>query len=173
VGGPPAPDPVTPESIDAGLRAAAAWVRGTADLFTDWAESFALHEMRRLDPAVAAAAHGDPNIAYLYCRFELADDEALVLEVAPPDCEYWNVQVNNHWMESLDYRWHRIALNHHEAAREADGTVRVVIAAVDPGVPNWLETAGHRRGNVCWRWVGATEHPVPSARVVKRTALRP
>ncbi|MBW2313427.1 MAG: DUF1214 domain-containing protein, partial [Deltaproteobacteria bacterium] len=118
-----------------------------------------------------AAAHGDPNIAYLYSWWELGPDEAFVIEVPPPACEYWNLQVNNHWMESLDYRWHRIALNHHEAVLEADGSVRIVVAHEDPGVPNWLETAGHRRGNVCLRWVGAKEHPVPAVRVVKRAGL--
>jgi len=171
VGGPSTPDPITPAFVDVGLQAAAAYVAGTANLFTDWSESFARHDMQRLDPAVAAAAHGDPNIAYLYSSWELEPDEAFVIEVTPPACEYWNLQVNNHWMESLDYRWHRIALNHHEAVLEADGSVRIVVAHEDPGVPNWLETAGHRRGNVCLRWVGAKEHPVPAVRVVKRAGL--
>jgi hypothetical protein len=60
------PAPVTPESIDRGLAAAAAYVAGTAGLFADWAEGFAKrpNELARLDPAVAAAAHGDPNICY-------------------------------------------------------------------------------------------------------------
>ena len=171
VGGPATPDPITPAFVDRGLQAAAAYVAGTANLFTDWSESFARHEMRQLDPAIAAAAHGDPNIAYFYSAWELEPDEAFVVEVQPPDCEYWNLQVNNHWMESLDYRWHRIALNHHEAHYEPDGSVRLVLAHRDPGVPNWLETAGHRRGNVCLRWVGAQEHPVPQARVVKLADL--
>jgi len=172
VGGPSAPDPVTPAFVDGGLQAAAAWVVGTAQLFADRSESFARHEMRRLDPAIAAAAHGDPNIAYFYASFELEPDEAFVVEVTPPACEYWNVQVNNHWMESLDYRWHRIALNHHEARLEPDGSVRIVVAHRDPGLPNGLETAGHRRGNVCLRWVGAREHPVPRARVARLVDLR-
>ena len=35
------PQPVTPEAIDRGLAAAAAYVAGTANLFADWAEGFA------------------------------------------------------------------------------------------------------------------------------------
>ena len=87
---------------------------GTASLFCDWAEGFAKHKntLPKLDPAVATAAHGDPNICYFHGYWELGPDEALLIEVTPPRCDYWNFQLNNHWMESLDYRWHTIALNH-------------------------------------------------------------
>lgn len=168
--GPPAG--LTPEFLDRALQAAAAYVRGTASIFTDWAEGFAKrkNELPRFDPKVAAAAHGDPNIVYYHGYWELADDEQLWIEVTPPECDYWNFQVNNHWMESLDYRWHRIALNHSEVKREADGSVRLVLAQRDPGHPNWLETAGHRRGTMCLRWVGAKLHPDPTTRVVRLAA---
>jgi hypothetical protein len=174
VGGPERPAPLTPAFLDRWLRSAAAWVQGTASLFADWAEGFAqrTNELPRFDPAVATAAHGDPNIVYYHGYWELGPDEAYVMDVTPPDCEYWNFQVNNHWMESLDYRYHRIALNHHEAARREDGSVRLVLAHEDPGVPNWLETAGHRRGTCCLRWVGAREHPDPAVRIVPFTEVR-
>ncbi len=81
-------------------------------------------------------------------------------------CEYWNFQLNNHWMESLDYRYHRIDLNHHGAALQADGSVRLIVAHRDPGLPNWLDTAFHQRGTMCLRWVRAESHPQPKARVV-------
>jgi hypothetical protein len=54
--------------------------------------------------------------------------------------------------------------------READGSVRLVLAQRDPGHPNWLETAGHRRGTMCLRWVGAKVHPDPTTRVVRLAA---
>lgn len=162
------PAPLTPAFLDRGLQAAAAYVHGTASLFADWAEGFAKrrNELPRFDPAVAAAAHGDPNIVYYHGYFELAEGEALVVDFVPPRCEYWNFQLNNHWMESLEYRWHTIAVNHFAARPRPDGSVRLVVAARDPGVPNWLDTAGHRRGTMCLRWVGAREHPDPRTRVV-------
>ncbi len=171
-GGPP--KPLTPEFLDRGLGAAAAYVAGTAALFADWAEGFAerVNELAKLDPAVAAAAHGDPNICYFHGYWELAPDEALVIEVTPPRCDYWNFQLNNHWMESLDYRYHRIALNHHDAELGADGSLRIVVSHEDPGVDNRLETAGHARGTMCLRWVGAKQHPDPVTRVVKVAELR-
>ncbi len=170
-GGPP--QPVAPELIDRGLGNAASYVAGTAALFADWAESFAKHpnELRLLDPAIARAAHGDPNICYFHGYWQLAPDEALVIETTPPPCEYWNFQLNNYWMESLDYRYHRIAVNHHGARYRADRSVRIVVADVDPGADNWIDTAGHRRGTMCWRWIRADRHPQPAVRVVKLAAL--
>jgi hypothetical protein len=164
--GPPAP--LTPEHLDTGLAAAAAYVRGTSALFCDWSEGFRArtNELPPFDPAVARAAHGDPNIFYYHGYWELEEGEALIIEVTPPACDYWNFQLNNHWMESLDYRYHRIDLNHHGAAYEPDGSVRLVVAHRDPGLPNWLDTAGHARGTMCLRWIGADDHPSPSTRVV-------
>jgi len=169
--GPPAP--LSAEFIDRGLAAAAAYVRGTARTFTDWSDGFARHKnaLPRFDPSVASAAHGDPNICYFHGYWELAPDEALLLEVTPPACDYWNFQVNNHWMESLDYRYHHIAVNHHAARLGADGRLCLVVSHERRDDPNWLETAGHARGTMCLRWVGAEQHPEPTTRVVKAATL--
>ena len=75
-------------------------------------------------------------------------------------------------MKSLDYRYHRIALNHHDAILRDDGSVQIVIAHEDPGLPNWLETVGHTRGTLCLRWIGADQHPKPQTRVVKLADLK-
>jgi hypothetical protein len=168
IGGLRAPAPITPGFVDGGLQAAAAYVAGTAALFADWAEGFARrkNQLPRFDPAVAAAAHGDPNIVYYHGYWELGPEQALLIDLEPPPCEYWNFQLNNHWMESLDYRHHQIALNHAQVRSRPDGTVRLVVAHRDPGLPNWIETAGHARGTMCLRWVGAARHPDPATRLV-------
>jgi hypothetical protein len=164
--GPPAP--LTPESLDLGLASAVAYVAGTSRLFCDWSEGFAKHvnALRQLDPAIATAAHGDPNICYYHGYWSLAKDEALVIESRPPHCDYWNFQLNNHWMESLDYRHHRIDVNHYGAVYEADGSFRIIVAHSDPGLPNWIDTASHERGTMCLRWIRADAHPEPETWVV-------
>ncbi|MBW2384916.1 MAG: DUF1214 domain-containing protein [Deltaproteobacteria bacterium] len=168
------PEPLSPGFLDAGLRTAAAYVAGTSSLFCDWSESFheRINELPPLDPAIATAAHGDPHIQYYHGYWELGQGQALVIEATPPRCDYWNFQLNNHWMESLDYRYHRIDVNHHGAHYEDDGSIRLVVAHEDPGHPNWLDTAGHSRGTMCLRWIRADEHPQPSTRVVPLEALR-
>ena len=67
------------------------------------------------DPQVSLAAGGDPNITYYHSHWAIAADEALLIEVMPPECEHWNFQLNNYWMESLDYRHFRIHTNKHLA----------------------------------------------------------
>jgi hypothetical protein len=167
------PEPLEPAFLAGALRNAAAFVDGTAQLFADWAEGFAKepNRLRPMDPATTGGAHGDPNIFFHMGYWQLAPDEALVIELRPPRCEYWNFQLNNHWMESLDYRHHRIHCNRHTARAEADGRVRLVVAHEDPGLPNWIETAGHQRGTMGLRWVKADAHPTPECRVVKAAQL--
>jgi len=162
--------PLSPEALVAGLTRAAGFVEGTAKTFRHWAEMFRANQMNTLetlDQSMFQRAGGDPSIFYLHGYWQLQDDEALVIETPLPACRTWNFQVDNYWMESLDYRYHRIHINDTTAARDPDGQVTVVIAARDPGFGNWLETAGHRQGTMLWRWTGAAQHPVPRTRVVK------
>ena len=168
------PEPLTPGFLDDGLQSAVAYVTGTSRLFCDWSESFMAHpnELPPLDPDIATAAHGDPHIQYYHGYWELGPDEVLLVEATPPRCDYWNFQLNNHWMESLDYRYHRIDVNHHGAVYEDDGSVRIVVAHEDPSHPNWIHTAGHQRGTMCLRWIRADEHPQPTTRVLRLGELR-
>jgi len=162
------PTPLTPAQFDEGLRSTGRLVAGASLLFAKWARDFQGHSntLPRFDQEVSNAAGGDPNIAYYHSHWALADDEALVVEAIPPECEYWNFQLNNYWMESLDYRYHRIHTNKHLAHYEDDGSIRLIVAHRDPGLPNWLDTAGHTSGTMCFRWVRATHNPQPQTRVV-------
>ncbi len=169
----PADDPgtshLTPGTLDAGLRKAGELVAGAPLLFAKWARDFQKHsnELPLFDPQVSLAAGGDPNIAYYHSHWAIAPDEALLIEVTPPVCEHWNFQLNNYWMESLDYRHFTIHTNKHLAHYADDGSVRLIVAHTDPGQPNWIETAGHTSGTMCFRWVRAEEHPQPRTRLVK------
>ena len=164
------PSPLTPKALDEGLVSASTLVAGASLLFAKWARDFQRHSNRlpMFDPEVSNAAGGDPNIAYYHSHWALDADEALLIEAMPPACEYWNFQLNNYWMESLDYRYHDIHTNKHLAQYEADGSVRLVVAHEDPGLPNWIDTAGHMSGTMCFRWVRAESHPEPRTRVVKQ-----
>ncbi len=166
--GPTIPVPLTPAALDQGLQQTSLLVAGASMLFAKWARDFQKHpnQLPRFDQAVSDAAGGDPNIAYYHSYWSLEPDQALVIDARPPDCEHWNFQLNNHWMESLDYRYHQVHLNKHSARPNPDGTVTLVVAHKDPGHPNWIETIGHECGTMCFRWIRATEHPQPQTRVV-------
>jgi hypothetical protein len=112
--------------------------------------------------AMGAAAENRPVIG----SWELGPDEALLLELTPPEGLYWSFSLGNPWWETIDYAKHLSSLNGHQAVVDDDGVVRAVIAHEDPGIANWLDTAGHSAGPVILRCVRTTTAPVPGARVL-------
>ncbi len=168
------PAPLTPEELYLSLLYAGHYVKGVAQIGAQWATRQSKWPNVFTDEAQLADTSNfkDPQITWHQAYFELAEDEALVVEFTPPNCEYWMIALHNHWMETLDYVHYQSALNCHSARLEADGSARFVVAHRDPGVPNWLDTAGHRRGTVGVRWVGPDVVDVlPSTRVVKIASL--
>jgi len=55
---------------------------------------------------------------------------------------------------------------------DGDGKARIVIAAQDPGVANWLDTVGNPKGVALLRWYFTDGYPTPAARVVRIENLR-
>ena len=149
-----APEPITPAMIDEGLKTASMFVAGASLLFARWANGFQKHtnKLPLFDPEVSNAAGGDASSIYYHSYWKLADNESRVITVKPPDCDSWNFQLNNYWMESLDYRYFTICINKATAIYEPDGSVKVVVAHTDPGTPNWINTCGHNEGTMLWRW---------------------
>jgi hypothetical protein len=168
-------DTLRVEAIEPALQRAAAFVAGTANLFVDWMARFAAHtnELPPNDQEMCQQAGGDANIYYHNSRWQLGPDEALLVEVTPPECTTWNLQLGNFWMESLDYRHHTVHVNKFTAKLETDGAVRIVVAHRDPGdrFPNWLETCDHDQGSMLFRYVGANDYPPIATRVVPFSEL--
>lgn len=169
IDGPNKPRHISAERMDKALQGAGFFVAGSAGLFAKWAEDFRKHPntLPRFNPAVALAAGGDPNIAYYHGYFVLADDEALVVELTPPTCDFWNFQLANYWLESLDYRYFPVHVNKGMAHYNTDGSVRIVVSKTPVNSPNWLDTCGRNEGTMCLRWIRASEHPQPHVRAVK------
>ncbi|GAB1814553.1 DUF1214 domain-containing protein [Mycobacterium sp. MUNTM1] len=111
---------------------------------------------------MGAAAENRPVIG----RWELQAGEALIVEVEPPQGIYWSFSIGNPWWETIHYGRHQSSLNAHQAARDSDGLVRVVLCDRDPGIANWLDTAGHSNGPIILRCVRTETAPTPTTRVV-------
>ena len=82
--------------------------------------------------------------------------------------------LENHWMESLDYRYFRIHINSHTCKYDENSKnkkICIVVCSKNPGskYPNWLNTCGHENGTMCFRWVKPENRPCPqpSTQVVK------
>lgn len=171
------PEPLTPEQIDEGLKTASMFIAGAPMLFSRWVKGFRKHtnQLPQFDPAASNAAGGDRDIIYYHSHWKLEQDEVLFIEVKPPECENWNFQLNNQWMESLDYRYHRISINKSSAEVKPDGTIQVAVAHQDPGMANWIDTSGHTEGTMCWRWYRLSEgaKPVePGCKVLKLNEIK-
>jgi len=162
----PPPAPLGDEQMARRLRAVATFVRETIRIVP-----LPTLPPNLLGPPMPWSPHvpgwGTPDNIYALGAFQLAPDDALVIEGRSPRCTYWGVQVWNRFMQSLDYRHHRVSLNGTQASMEPDGSFRVIVAHRDPGVPNWISTAGHREGLVFCRWLQAESPPEqPTSRVV-------
>lgn len=163
-----APPPMGDDLLAPRLRAVATFIRETIQL-TPLPGSL---PPNLLGPPMPwnpeSSGWGTPDNVYSLGLFRLEPDEALVIEGRSPRCTYWGAQVWNRYMQSLDYRYHRVSLNHSQVTLEPDGSFRIVVAQRDPGMPNWIETAGHREGVVFCRWLQADALPEqPSSRVMR------
>ena len=85
-------------------------------------------------------------------HFELNPDQALVITLPVPDAPYLGFQLGSMWYISLDYINHQTSLNGTQAQVDPDGKIRIVVADRNPGVTNWVETLGHRKGILQFRW---------------------
>jgi len=101
-------------------------------------------------------------------HYDLGDDEAMVVTVPAAGREalgaapYQGIQLGSMWYVSLDYINHQTSLTADQARIDPDGMMRFVISERDPGVANWLERTGHRRGYVQIRWQRLTRDLTPA-----------
>jgi len=164
---PPPPPRLDPDAVRNQLLGGAMYAIGASSWFADWVAPWreAPNTMHAPDPEHHRLVGGDPNIVFRLGYWSLAADEQLVIEVTPPECDYWNFQLANIWTECLDKRYEPISVNKHSATYEPDGSVRIVVAHEDPGEPNWISTTGHAHGIMGLRWVRAQSFPMPECRL--------
>jgi hypothetical protein len=165
--------PAAPTTVADALHRAATWVERSLEFWRAYMEGVAARQGPNAVSPPRPAPGGAADILYGGGIYDLADDEALLVEVDAPEARYWSIQLYSMgWFESLDIANRQTSLNGHQSHVDADGRCRFVIAGRDPGVPNWLDATGHRRGMVAYRWVWSTTAPEPTATVVALSELR-
>ena len=126
-----------------------------------------------IPPLDRSSAHaGLRGQAYGMGNFTCAPGDAVILECRPPPCRHWSVSLASWWWEAIDFTARQSSLNHSQARIDADGVFRGVIAHEDPGVPNWLDCAGHQRGTLIARFVMAEAAPAIRSRTVGLASVR-
>lgn len=165
----PTPPPIGAEGLVDGLAMSGLFVHGVVERFWGWVEDLFMprpNTLAELPKDDHAGGWGDPNQIFRHGYWTLEDGEALLIEVTPPDCYYWNFQLNNLWEESLDYRFLQVTVNKHSATYEPDGSVRIIVAQSDPGVGNWVDSSGRNHGTMGLRWNQAAHDVEPVCSVI-------
>jgi len=118
------------------------------------------------------SGRGVQDIIYSHGFVSLRDDEALILELHPDAAALWGVSsYTPAWYEPLDYATRVTSRNHRQVVADGDGLVRVVLAGVDTGTANWLDTAGRRDLLTTVRWFRPPEPPPIRSQVVPLAEL--
>jgi hypothetical protein len=171
-GAPPAP--LTLETSVARLDRAAAMMSRFVPMFLSEMVGKAENSFVTDIGDPTSTSGGVPGGNAVTARWSLKPDEALIVEVTPPQpCAYWDVQVGNGWYESFDYRRHFAGLTCEGAQLNPDGSVTLVLSQDDPGTANWLETAGHSEGHIAIRWqLTEGSLPIPRCTVVDVAKVR-
>jgi hypothetical protein len=110
---------------------------------------------------------------YFEGAYDLKDDEALIIETpVPQKCAYHSLILTNDIYETTDWYNNQSTLNGTQSQADRDGSLRVVVSAKDPGVPNWLDTSGYPTGAIQGRWLDCSSEPVPTVRKVPLSQVR-
>jgi hypothetical protein len=170
-----APEPLTPVDLAAMLDEAASTVEHSITYWNEWVANLRreLGVNAVCPPRDTKAEGGSSKIAYGFGFPQLGEDEVLLVEADVPDAAYYDFQLYSlAWFESLDFTNRTTSLNHTQLTPGPDGRLQVVVAHRDPGVPNWLDTEGHRDRMITYRWIKPVTQPVATSRVVPFADLR-
>lgn len=124
-----------------------------------------------MSDGASSSLGGTGRQAYGQCMWRVGPGEALLFEVTPPACHYWEVQLGDRWYQSLDYVNRPTTINDAQAVLDDDGVLRIVIAPDDPGVANWLDTAGVADGCITYRYNLPEGDPIPTLTLLSAATL--
>ena len=164
---------VSAADLEARLRALPSAVSLLPLMFVARTEALAgegyVNRMKAIDLSNAGGMSGQ---AYFDGVYDLGPDDALLMEVrVPASCHYYSLILGNQLHETTDWINNHSSLNDAQARIDADGVLRVIVSASDPGVTNWLDTAGYPRGLLQARWICDEPTSTPSLRKLTQSAL--
>ncbi len=103
--------------------------------------------------------------------FDLADHEALLIEVALSPTSRFSLSLTDPLFCTIDWTHAQSSLNQRQGVVDSDGVLRVAVSPTDPGLANWLDTTGYETGVVQCRFTGCDQAPKPSVAVVPIEAI--
>jgi hypothetical protein len=169
----PRPDP---EQLAQAMADVTTWTAGTfeatADFVAEMTQGIEENQIQFVDLTNYA---GIFTQGYAYGVFNLADDEALIIDAKMPAqaCDYYSIHLLDDYAYTMDAMNRRTSINGHMAVIDDDNHFRAVISNTDPGVPNWLDASGYKTGFIQARWENCQDAmPQYSTQKVKLAELR-
>ncbi|HXK23443.1 MAG TPA: DUF1214 domain-containing protein [Myxococcota bacterium] len=124
-----------------------------------------------VDPKLIANNLPGPGIQYLGAWFKLSDDEAIKITGKDVPCRYWSCQILTRYLESGDYRFHKVGLNNRQVKLADDGSFTIYASHQNPGVDNWVCTQGYENAHILIRTLLADPLMQASFSVVKLSEI--
>ncbi len=141
---------------------------GDIILDEDSSEQYTPQELAAMiDPKLVRNNLPGPGIQYIGGTFELAPDEVIVVTGRDVPCRYWNLQILTRYLESGDYRHHKVGISNRQVVKDADGGFRIYAANGDPGTKNWISTQGYAHGQILVRTLLADPKMEATFKVIK------
>jgi hypothetical protein len=166
------PQPLDATTVAGRFQAMGEFVTGQIEFWNSYVERTRNKVNTLPAPRATTAEGGSADNLYSGGYFRLADDEVMLVETEAVPVLFWSVQLGNNWFQSLDYQYRQTSLNSAQAVPDSDGRYRIVVSRTDPGIPNWLDTAGRNEGVIYYRWNTPTRAPgAPVVQVLKRSEL--
>ncbi len=122
-----------------------------------------------------ASTHSATDMYYQSGHWKLEEGQAWVVKILPPpnDYAYFGFVITNPWLESHDYFRATTHLTNETGTKNPDGSMTIVVAQEDPGVPNWLDCGSRLEGFAILRWTLAGDQvPDPECQVVPLSQVK-
>ncbi|MCH2188049.1 DUF1214 domain-containing protein, partial [Myxococcota bacterium] len=126
-----------------------------------------------IDPKLISNNLPGPGIQYLGAWFRLQDDEAILIEGKDVPCRYWSCQILTRYLESGDFRYHKVGLNNQQVKLRDDGSFVIYACHENPGVDNWVSTQGYENAHILIRTLLADPLMEASFSVIKVADIDP
>lgn len=149
---------LTAGDLAARFRAAAVELRQHVEVWPEMVRNGYLLASNAMSPPMDPSTKGGVAGRWMSGgSWHLDEDEALIVRTWPASGNYQGIQLADLWFSSLEYANRQTSLSADQAHLSDDGSYWFVLAARDPGVANWLDTMGRRRGVILLRYDGTTE----------------
>jgi hypothetical protein len=161
------PPPLGAEFVQSRLEQLQRWMTVAGEYWHVMCKfGFEVDNQLIFQPPAFSDDRGHQGQSYGFGNFRIGAGEAVVIEIDPPGCAYWAIQLGNRFWESLDWDRRQTSLNHTQLALDGDGLFRGVISIEDPGVANWLDPAGNAWGSIMGRFIQPQSTPKATLAVV-------